>query len=796
MTSDAFEQDALRGLSDALDQPSDTRDTWITERFADTPELRDRILKLLHADQRAPAAIQTGGASRQLQSAPMPERVGAYKIVDLIGQGGMGAVYKAERDQGDFDHVAAIKIVRPGVLSEELSQRFERERQILATLNHRNIARLYDGGQMPDGAPYLVMEFVDGAPILDWAQNNKLGTDARLKAFISLCAAAQCAHQSLIIHRDITPANVLVTETGEVKLIDFGIALPQPEDMIAPDPASAIDSEHSLSYTPGFAAPERAHGRAANVASDIFSLGKVLGALVSAAHQDADLNAIVGKATARDPDVRYGSVDALADDVSRYLSGFAVNARDGNATYRLGKFIKRRRLSVAAAVVAFLTLGAGLAVMTGLYQTAERERLAADQRYQQVRSLATFMMFDLYDELERVGGNTKSISLLAEESQKYLTSLSLDDRAALDVRLETVVGLKRLADISGNPKNQNLGDRFKAGELLNQALETAETLYLDHPEHPDVIRALGEVAFSTATHTYVSTDQNQRAHDLAGRSVQMYQTLIQNGAANFDDQRQLLRAKLMTAVPLPWMGRGEDGVEILRETRGLAANLLAAYPEEIQAVNLLGSLNVELARALTRLGDNNEQTLETLPFWNEAVALRLQAYEMDPDTIYPYRSLVTIYYERGAAHRAEGNMQAALDDTLRSENIAEELLARDPDDAWLKRMLNGIREEKIKTLSYAERHDEVLALIPEALLRARAEYDANPENAGVMREWGFTLVLLSNAALRAGDRDTGCPIVSDARQAWTNLEAKYQVSEIDKTVSLELLARLERDCAS
>lgn len=796
MTSDAFEQDALRGLSDALDQPSDQRVQWIRKFYADQPDLRDRILSLLHADQRAPAAIQTGGASGQLQPEPMPERVGGYKIVDLIGQGGMGAVYKAERDRGDFDHIAAIKIVRPGVLSDELSHRFERERQILATLNHRNIARLYDGGQMPDGAPYLVMEYVDGAPILDWAQSNKLGTDGRLRAFSSLCAAVQCAHQSLIIHRDITPANVLVTEAGEVKLIDFGIALPQPEDMIAPDPAPATDSENSLSYTPGFAAPERAHGRAANVASDIFSLGKVLGALASGFHQDADLNAIVGKATARDPNARYGSVDALADDVSRYRSGFAVKARNGNATYRLGKFIKRRQLSVAAAVVAFLTLGAGLAVMTGLYQTAERERLAADQRYQQVRSLATFMMFDLYDELERVGGNTKSISLLAEESQKYLTSLSLDDRAALDVRLETVVGLKRLADISGNPKNQNLGDRFKAGELLSQALETAEALYLDHPEHPDVIRALGEVAFSTATHTYVSTDQNQRAHDLAKRSVQMYQKLIQIGEASFDDQRQVLRARLMTAVPLPWIGRGEDGVEILRETRDLAADLLTAYPEEIQAVNLLGSLNVELARALTRLGDNNDQVMETLPFWDEAVALRLRAYELDSDTISPYRSLVTIYYERGAAHRADGNMQAALEDTLRSEEIAEELLARDPNDAWLKRMLNGIREEKIKTLSYAERHDEALGLVPEALTRARAEYEANRDNAGAMREWGFTLVLLANVALRAGDSEIGCPIVGDARSAWDNLAEKYQVSEIDRNVSLEQLSQLEGECAS
>lgn len=795
MTSDAFELEALAGLSDALDQPSDMRQAWVRQQYDDQPELRDRILQLLMADGRAPQAIRTGGASSQLQNEAMPERVGAYKIIDLIGQGGMGAVYKAERDHGDFDHLAAIKIVRPGVLSDELSERFERERQILAALNHRNIARLYDGGQMPDGSPYLVMEYVDGAPILEWADQNSLKPDARLQAFERLCAAVQCAHQSLIIHRDITPSNVLVTDAGEVKLIDFGIALPQPEDAAIVQTGQPAGSAQSLSYTPGFAAPERATGRAANVASDIYSLGKVLAALLPGREQDHDLSAIIGKATNTEAQLRYASVDGLRDDVSRYRAGFAVGAREGGAAYRLGKFIRRRRLSVAAGVTAFVALATSLIIMTSLYQSAEMERQAADQRFQQVRSLATFMMFDLYDELERVGGNTKSISLLAEESQKYLTSLSADQRAALDVRLETVVGLKRLADISGNPKNQNLGDRFKADELLAQALDAAEALYADNPEHPDVIRALGEVAFSAATHTYVSSDENQRAVDLATRSEEMYLTLIQGEGASFDDQRQRLRAKLMTAVPLPWMGRGLDGIEILKETRALAADLVRDYPDQIEGINLLGSLNVELARALTRWGNNNDEAVETLPYWDEAIAQRLRAFEMDPETISPYRSLVTIYYERGAAHRGGGDLEAALKDTLRSEEIAVELLARDPNDAWLKRIYDGIREEKIKTLSYSGRHEEALALLPEAVARARSEYERASDNPGVQREWGYTLVLLADVALRANDTETGCRLVADADAAWASLAELTEISEVDKNASLVRLADLLGQCS-
>ena len=252
MNSPDLDKLAVALFAEALDQPSDTRIEWVSGQTPDNPALRARVLKLLEADGSANMSLKTGGASADAAELPLPERIGAYRITGLIGQGGMGAVYEGERDVGDFTHRAAIKVIRPGVLSETLIGRFRRERQILADLSHASIARLLDGGELEDGSPYIIMEFIDGQPITVWADEQALGITARLALFSDTCGAVRHAHQNLIVHRDITPSNVLVTHDGVVKLIDFGIA--KPNDISgATEPGSS--SLASLSFTPGFAAP-------------------------------------------------------------------------------------------------------------------------------------------------------------------------------------------------------------------------------------------------------------------------------------------------------------------------------------------------------------------------------------------------------------------------------------------------------------------------------------------------------------------------------------------------------------
>ena len=245
-------------FTEALDQPSATRRDWIVLQAGDNHVLRDRVLEMLVADSSANMSLKTGGASADAAQPPTPDRIGAYRITGLIGQGGMGAVFEGERDSGDFTHKVAIKVIRPGVLSDALIARFRRERQILADLGHAHIARLLDGGELDDGSPYIIMEYIDGEPITAWADQQGLGLDDRLWLFADACSAVRHAHQNLIVHRDITPSNVLVTQAGQVKLIDFGIAKPNDIDAI-PTQANS-NSLVSLSFTPGFAAPERAQG--------------------------------------------------------------------------------------------------------------------------------------------------------------------------------------------------------------------------------------------------------------------------------------------------------------------------------------------------------------------------------------------------------------------------------------------------------------------------------------------------------------------------------------------------------
>ena len=330
-----IEAKALALFERALDKPSGDRAAWIKAQGAGNEALIEKALTYLSSDAASGHALRTGGAvDHTLGLLNLPEQIGAYRIASLIGSGGMGAVYRAERASGDFDHDVAIKVIRRGSLSQELKNRFAIERQILADLKHPNIARLYDGGELETGEPYMVMEFIEGLPITQWADSNGLSRTRRLRLFQAACSAVAHAHQNLIIHRDITPSNVLVDANGEVKLIDFGVSKPLDTTFISAYPDSASSG---LSFTPGFAAPERMRGVSATTLSDVFSLGKLLYVLMPDPQQDQEIKAIINMATAEQPQDRYDSVSTLISDIESYLGGFAVEANGASGAYKFQK---------------------------------------------------------------------------------------------------------------------------------------------------------------------------------------------------------------------------------------------------------------------------------------------------------------------------------------------------------------------------------------------------------------------------------------------------------------------------
>ena len=409
----------LRAAFDALlDVPENERAAWIEAHVADAGE-RTLLRRLLAADASdgfldTPATAQAARLAAEELDRPglIGKKIGAFRIVAELGQGGMSAVFLAARSGADFEQRVAIKLLRRGLYSELEQRLFQRERRVLATLDHANIARLIDGGVTDAGIPFLVMEYVDGVTITRYAQLHALDVQQRLRLFLTTCHAVAAAHRNLIVHRDIKPSNILVSNDGVVKLLDFGIA-------------KLIEDEHSADptgtagvFTPGYAAPEQICGGVITTATDVYGLGVLLHELLlgtrpagsptrrpssliatrvsSEIGRDnpaasypvpaatlrhvlrGDLDNVLMKALATEPTLRYATASALADDIERYLARRPVLAHPPSGAYRAKKFVQRHRGGVAVTVLFLLGIIASLGLALWQARVARNEAQRAN----------------------------------------------------------------------------------------------------------------------------------------------------------------------------------------------------------------------------------------------------------------------------------------------------------------------------------------------------------------------------------------------------------------------------------
>ena len=370
------------------------------------------------------AAARSGGpalsASLGFDEIELPEQIGGWRVLERVGQGGMGEVLKVERIDAGFEQLGALKLIRSGFAIGEFARRFLQERQILARLNHPGIAGLLDGGRDAQGHPYLVMEYVDGVPIDHYCDSLQLGLDARIELFIEVCRAVAHAHRSLVIHRDLKPSNILVRPDGRVKLLDFGIAKVLGDDEGGDPLATRIEQRM---FTPDYASPEQVRGQPVTTASDVYQLGLLLYELLCGhraqrvghtghasierivCEQDptrpsqrigsgdtelalrrhlqprqlrrrlrGDLDTIVGKALQKLPERRYGTVDELIDDLIRSRQGRTLHARPDTWRYRMGRFVRRHPVGLAFAVLTLALLSIYLVTLNLQAQALERER--------------------------------------------------------------------------------------------------------------------------------------------------------------------------------------------------------------------------------------------------------------------------------------------------------------------------------------------------------------------------------------------------------------------------------------
>ena len=412
------------------------RQQWLADRCGPDRTLRAEVDALIAGHERPQGVLEASvaaAAAEALKGMARGRRIGAYRVVRELGRGGMGVVYLAERSDGQYEQRVAVKLLRASPDAEDLRRRFVAERQILASLKHRGIAQLLDGGVTDGQLPFLVMEYVDGVPITTYCDRRKLGIDARLRLFRDVCSAVHYAHQNLIIHRDIKPGNLLVSPDGVVKLLDFGIAkLLNPAPGLADQPRTRTELRV---MTPEYASPEQVRGDRVTTASDVYALGVVLYELLSgrrpyylesgSPHEltevvcsrvperpsavisderlrnvlRGDLDAIVMMALRKDAGDRYGSVDLLWADLERYLDGLPVHAHRGSRLYRVRKFLGRNRVeSAAVALVAVsLAVGAGVAVRQATLASRERDRAEralaeAEQSIKQSESVTAFLV--------------------------------------------------------------------------------------------------------------------------------------------------------------------------------------------------------------------------------------------------------------------------------------------------------------------------------------------------------------------------------------------------------------------
>jgi non-specific serine/threonine protein kinase/serine/threonine-protein kinase len=726
----------------ALERPLSERSAAVDELCGGDPELERQVRTLLraHSDTTAfleePAAAEPfGETASELEAG---DRLGPWRIAGVLGEGGMGVVYRAARADGAFDREVAIKRIRGIAASGALLQRFDGERRILAALDHPGIARLLDAGTSPDGSPYLVLELVDGEPIDGWCAARALPLRERLRLMVDVCDAVAFAHQRLVLHRDLKPSNILVDGAGHPKLLDFGIA-----KLLDPatggERAATLTALGQRAFTPEYASPEQVAGEALDTASDVWSLGVVLfrlltgrspygaGTLARAADAteratiappsastvlrgapdgDAsaaaawpirarelrgDLDVILGRALEPDRARRYRTAAELQDDLRRYLDGRPVLARADALGYRVGKFVRRHRIGVSATVAGALALAAGAGVAMWQAHRARRERDAADRARQRSDGLVDFMLGDLQQKLEP-SHRLDVVADLARAVAESLDAIPDAERTSVAIaqRARVLVQLADTLQLQGHPQ--------RAAAELRRAIELLTTLAAESAAPPEIAIRLG-----------------------------LARTLLARNLADGGDPR----------------GAAEEARAAVRDWR----SLLEARPDDPEArVGLADALN-----EAGRLSLISRNAREVLQCHLEAIAL----LESVPPAVLARREVARLLYHAhqyaGRGHEFAGELEAAIDQYTVGIDQASAYAAANPDDVLARHQITTVTNDLGRTLRKMGRLTDATAVMERALAITQEVVERDPGNNHFLSDLAACRAYLGRTHEMAGD---------------------------------------------
>lgn len=734
----------------ALELDAGERAAYLDAACEDDAELRREIESLLAGELEVADFIETPAfafAAELLVDAHTTiegKQFGHYRVVREIGRGGMGAVYLAERFDNEFQQQVALKIVRRHFADAELARRFRRERQILASLNHENIARLLDGGVSDEGEPFFAMEYVEGARIDDYCRGQNFSVNQRLQLLLQVCGAIAYAHQRLVIHRDIKPSNIIVTPDGTPKLLDFGIA-----KLLDAEQAGEHTQTNFRVFTPDYAAPEQIAGGQITTATDVYSLGVLLNSLLfddsphpthtspsskphrwmsrsvsepsavasglllmlkrppaSAERSDrsrvnSELRNISLMARRDEPARRYASVQQFAEDVQRYLDGLPVRAQRDSFAYRAEKFVRRNRVGLAATALVALSLvsGTGVALWQAGIARAERDR--AERRFADVRQLSNALLSDIAPKIERLQGSTEARQALVIQSLKYLDSLAREAGDDVQLQSELAAAYEKIGELQGAPRKPNLSDFTGALASYEKARAILRDLLEKNANDSNCrSRLAANLAASASIRSWAGDISGSLADSAA--ALHIYDELLREEPAPQNLRLARAEAQIDFANTHYFNDRLAEVYPPLRDALSTLETLERANPNDTEIQRLLGRGYTNLGMTLS--WDDKQTEGEAL--MTKATAIGESLVERDPQDNMLRAGLLHTYLQSSQLYQ-ESDANRSLAILLKALRVAEESIKADATDTQARqnlaktRSMLGVISVRLKQLDEA-----------------------------------------------------------------------------------------------
>jgi eukaryotic-like serine/threonine-protein kinase len=691
----------------AVDLSGPDRDSFIQRETSADPDLGRELRALI--DHSAGAGQRIAGAVRRVagraagDSSWVGRRFGPYRILREIGRGGMGVVFEAVRDDAEYDKRVALKVAPDWRDLEGLRERFRRERQILARIEHPNVARFLDGGTQ-DGIPWFAMEYIDGQPVTVWAREHRAGLRERLLLFRQVCAAVSHAHENLVIHRDLKPANILVSQAGTPKLLDFGIAT-----LFDSVLETWSTTAGARLWTPDYTSPEQLRGGGVTVRTDVYSLGLILYELLCGARAQVadtssplaldrsiceaepappsaraaaggdrnlarqlrgDLDRIVAMATRKEPARRYASAAALDADIERFQAGRPVRARPSTPLYRLTKMVQRHWLATTAAALVAISVSGG--VWSTLYEARRAER-----RFQELRGLANAFIFDVHDRIQYLPGSTQARKAIVAIALRYLEDLRRDAGSDPALVRDLAAAYEKIGDAQGNPNGSSLGDTRGALESYRRAESLLSPLAARGDDAAGL--QLVSVVYDLGKLEQVLGDpRGLREFD---RSRAMIRPLLAHQPRNIAALR--LAANISADVARIRAGSREPqpAFDAAREAVGFAQRALDLAPAAENSRDYLAGAETGLGVAYLARGDPES----AVRIYRAALTIRERLVKEHPDNSAYRRLLLLLYGHLGdalgpARISGLGRLPESVESFEKAAALAEQMSTRDPSD--------------------------------------------------------------------------------------------------------------------